>query len=122
MSIGGTVAMTLANYMSQATSSVKPKGVFVVDSPIDLYAIYQSSQKDVARADFSEERLAEPKFIISYFEEEFGGTEQLLSNIQKVSPVTVATENIENMIGLKESKLRFYTEPDTLWYKDSETN
>lgn len=118
MSIGGTDAITLSNYLSLLNSPISPKGVFVVDSPIDLCALYEGSQKDVARKDFSEERLEEPKFIIEYFEGEFGGTDSLLAKIQKVSPVTLKTNNIENIKGLKNTKLRFYTEPDTLWWKE----
>ncbi len=81
MSLGGTVALTLSNYLAETHSTLQPKGIFVVDSPIDLFALYESSQKDMLRKDFSEERLAEPKWIINYFEEEFGGKDSLLLNI-----------------------------------------
>jgi hypothetical protein len=114
MSIGGTVAITIGDYLQKNSISIKPKGVFVVDSPIDLYALYESSEKDIKRTDFSEERLGEPRWIVSYFKEKFG-EEELLSNIQKVSPFTLKTENISNIQHLKNTKLRFYTEPDTLW-------
>ncbi len=119
MSIGGTVALTLSDYLHKNNSALKPKGVFVVDSPIDLFALYKSSQKDILRKDFSEERLEEPKWIINYFEEEFGGKDSLLTNIQKVSPLTITTENVNSIKNLKNQKLRFYTEPDTLWWKEN---
>lgn len=119
MSIGGTVAITLSKHLTQINSQIKPKGVFVIDSPIDLYALYESSQKDVERKDFPAERLEEPKFIIDYFEDEFGDGDSLLTNIQKVSPITLKTENIYNIKDLKNTKLRFYTEPDTLWWKEN---
>ena len=119
MSIGGTVALSLSNYLAKNNSKINPKGVFVVDSPIDLYALYESSQKDILRKDFSEERLEEPKWIISYFEEQFGVNDSLLTNIQKVAPITLKTENTSNIDALKYKKLRFYTEPDTLWYQQN---
>ncbi len=119
MSLGGTVALTLSNHLAESNSALKPKGIFVVDSPIDLYALYESSQKDILRTDFSEERLAEPKWIINYFEEEFGGKDSLLLNIQKVSPFTLKTNNSNNIKNLRNIKLRFYTEPDALWWKES---
>ena len=119
MSIGGSTALTLSEYLHQTNSALKPKGVFVVDSPIDLFALYESSQKDVLRKDFTEERLAEPKWIINTFEEQFGGIDSLLINIQKFSPFTVKTKNELNIKSLKEGKLRFYTEPDTLWIKQN---
>lgn len=118
MSLGGTVSLSLANYLT-THSNLKPSGVFVVDSPIDLYALYESSQKDLLRTDFSEERLAEPKWIINYFEEEFGGKDSFLLNIQKVSPFTLKTKHTENISALKESQLRFYTEPDTNWLMEN---
>lgn len=116
MSIGGTVALSLSNHLAKTKSKINPKGVFVVDSPIDLYALYKSSQKDLLRTDFSEERLAEPKWIINYFEEQFS-KDSLLVNIQKFAPITLATKNTTNIDFLKFKKLRFYTEPDTLWYQ-----
>ena len=119
MSLGGTVSLTLSNHLFETNSSLKPNGIFVIDSPIDLYALYESSQRDIIRKDFSEERLAEPKWIINYFEEEFGGKNSLLSNIQKVSPITLKTKNTNNIKNLKNSKLRLYTEPDTLWWKET---
>ena len=119
MPLGGSVALTLSEHLVETNSYLKPKGVFLVDSPIDLFALYESSQKDILRKDFSEERLTEPKWIINYFEDEFGGKDSLLSNIQKVSPFTLKTENINNIKNLKNSKLRFYTEPDTLWWKET---
>ena len=76
-------------------------------------------KKDITRKDFTEERLSEPKWIINYFEEQFGGKDSLLTNVQKVSPLTLATKNIDNIKNLKNKKLRFYTEPDTLWLKEN---
>lgn len=123
ISLGGTVALTLSSHLVETNSTLKPKGVFAVDSPIDLFALYESSQKDILRTDFSEERLAEPKWIINYFEEEFGGKDSLLLNIQKVSPITLKTKNTNKIKNLQNNKLRFYTEPDTLWWKETrETN
>lgn len=117
MSIGGNVALTLANFQAESKKSIVPKGVFIIDSPIDLYALYESSIKDVSNSDFDEERLAEPKFIISYFEDKFG-KESLLDNIQQVSPFTIKTDR-NSVPFLKDIKLRFYTEPDSLWWKEN---
>lgn len=116
MSLGGSNALSVSNYLL-SNSDLKVKGTFVVDSPIDLYALYESSIKDLKRSDFSEERLAEPKFIVRFFEEQFGKGDDLLTNIQKVSPVTIQTKNLKKIDKLKAVKLALYTEPDTLWWK-----
>lgn len=118
MSIGGNVAIRLSDYLIENSGIIKPKGVFIVDSPIDLYGLYESSIKDIKRKDFSEERLAEPKGIINYFESVFGKKDSLLVNIQKVAPFTLKVKNYENINNLKKIKLNLYIEPDKKWYKD----
>ncbi len=115
MSLGGNVALTLSNYLRQINFNIVPKGTFIVDSPIDLYALYTSSIKDITNPNLDEERLAEPKWIVSYFEEEFT-KDSLLENIQKVSPFTFERK-YTSVTNLKSNKLRFYTEPDSLWWK-----
>lgn len=117
MSIGGNVALTLSNYLHEIESSIAPEGTFIVDSPIDLYALYQSAQQDLANPDFDEERLAEPRWIVSYFNEEFT-KDSIVTNIQQVSPFTQAT-NFINVSQLQGHKLRFYTEPDSTWWKEN---
>jgi D-alanyl-D-alanine carboxypeptidase len=116
MSIGGNVALTLSNYLNQQKSNIITKGVFIVDSPIDLYALYESSIKDILNPNFDEERLAEPKWIVNYFEKEFS-KDSLLINIQEVSPFIGKNKNT-SVPNLKNSKVRFYIEPDSLWYKE----
>jgi len=118
ISIGGNVSLTLTEYLLETKNRINPKGVFVVDSPIDLYALYQSSQKDIKRKDFSEERLAEPNEIIHYFESKFGGKDSLLMNIQEVASYTFKTKNRKNISQIKNINSRIYIEPDTLWYKE----
>lgn len=119
MSIGGTHAVSLADYFIKSKAAIQIDGVFIVDSPLDLYALYESSQKDLLRKDFTEERLAEPKFIVELLEYEFGTGDTLLSNIQKVSPMTVKGWDTGKFRSLKKHKIRLYTEPDTLWLKET---
>jgi len=117
ISIGGNTTLILSDYLIESNSKINPKGVFIVDSPLDLYGLYESSIKDINREDFSEKRLAEPKEIIQFFESEFGENKMLLTNIQKISPYTFKTNSIQNIINLKNIKTRFYTEPDKQWWK-----
>ncbi|CAL2104393.1 Abhydrolase_3 domain-containing protein [Tenacibaculum sp. 190130A14a] len=116
MSIGGNIALTLSQYLL-VTQELPLQGSFIIDSPIDLYGLYESSLKDVERKDLSEERLSEPRWIISFFEESFH-KDSVLQNIQKVAPYTSKTRNIKNMSQLKTIKTRFYIEPDLDWYKN----
>lgn len=121
MSIGGNVTLSLTQYLLK-NQFLDIKTAFVVDPPLDLYGLYKSSENDIKRTDFSEERLAEPKWIISYFEEQFGKND-LLENIEKVSPFTLATHHTDNISALKSIKLRFYIEPDAEWWmKERQTD
>ena len=92
--------------------------MFVVDSPIDLYALYESSVVDTKNEFLSKHRLAEPTGIIELLKKEFGQEEgELLANIEKVSPFTLKNKN-SNITSLSEHKIRFYTEPDEKWYRE----
>lgn len=116
MSIGGNVTLSLSQHLLK--NNILPiKGTFIVDSPIDLFGLYESSIKDINNKELSEERLSEPKWIVNYFEESFS-KDSLLFNIQKSSPVTLKTNNYSNISELKNKKLRFYIEPDIDWYEN----
>ncbi|NRB61868.1 MAG: beta-lactamase family protein [Saprospiraceae bacterium] len=117
MSIGGNVALTLSNYLIKNGSEIAPKKVFVVDSPVDLYALYQSALIDVLNPNFDEERLAEPRFIMDYFEAEFT-KDSLLSNIQTVSPFTYQ-QDYTSIPYVQDCALRFYIEPDASWWAEN---
>ena len=117
MSIGGNVALTLSNHLYESKSKINPKGIFIVDSPIDLNALYNNSLKDAENLNFSAERLAEPKWIINYFQERIG-KDYLIEKIQNVSPFTFENRHT-SVSALKDCKVRFYTEPDSLWWKEN---
>ncbi|OUS03410.1 hypothetical protein A9Q86_00410 [Flavobacteriales bacterium 33_180_T64] len=116
MSIGGNVTLTLSQYLLK-NKLLEIKGAFVIDPPLDLFGLYESSIKDLKREDFSEEQLTEPKWIVQFFEDNFS-KDTLFNNIQKVSPFTSRTKYFDNISELKNIKLRFYTEPDIEWWKD----
>lgn len=118
MSIGGNVALSLSNHLFESNSDIRPAGVFIVDAPMDLYGLYLSAKEDLKRKHFSEDRLSEPKFIVGLMEDEFGVNDTLLKRIQKVAPVTRKTNNISNIEALRNTRVRFYTEPDTLWWEE----
>lgn len=117
MSIGGNVALTLSDYLKTHDSPVSPEGVFIIDSPIDLHALYMTAYKDTQNPDFDEDRLAEPKWILEHFAQSFS-EDSIVQGIQKVSPFTILNE-VNNVEGLKDTKVRFYTEPDSLWWKEN---
>ncbi|WP_291723058.1 hypothetical protein [Bernardetia sp.] len=116
-SSGGDVALLLGNYLTE-NKKLTPKRIFIVDSPIDLAELYFSSEKNIKR-NFSETSVQESNWIISTLGERFGNPNEDLSNYEKHSVFTLKTKNINNIENLKSTKIRMYTEPDTVWWKEN---
>ena len=116
-SSGGNVALLLSNFLQKTDEELKLKGVFAVDSPIDLLALYHSAQKNVSR-NFSETAVQEGKWIIQTLETRLGKPDDDLSVYEKYAVFTAASLHTSNLNELKPIKIRFYSEPDTLWWKE----
>lgn len=118
-SSGGNVALLIGNFLTvNEEFGLGPKGIFVVDSPIDLVALYNSAQKNINR-NFSEVSVQEGHFIVEKLGNELGSPIKDLKKYEKHSVFTSITENIENIKNLKNTKIRMYSEPDTLWWKEN---
>ncbi|WP_452230041.1 hypothetical protein [Lacinutrix sp. MEBiC02404] len=118
-SSGGNVAVLMSAFLTENKNfQIVPKGVFIVDSPIDLVALYISSEKNIER-NFSEPAIQESKWIIATLEDNFGTPETNLSQYEKHAIYTSKTNTITNWNSLKNTKIRLYTEPDTLWWQEN---
>jgi hypothetical protein len=117
-SSGGNVSLLLSNYLVQSGSNVQPQGVFVVDPPVDLLGLYQNSVRNIER-NFSSVSVQESNMIVSLLEPEFGKPQDGIEKYEQHSPYTLKTRNIDNLSHLKDVQLRFYTEPDTAWWKEN---
>lgn len=115
-SSGGNVALLICHFLSQQNSELKPKGVFVVDSPIDLVALYKSAEKNVER-NCSESSVKESNWLLDTLGKQFGDPNNNISNYESYSIYTSETDNFDNIKNLKNVKIRFYSEPDKLWWK-----
>lgn len=117
-SSGGNVAILVSDFLTQQNSEMTPKGVFAVDSPIDLVALYRSSEKNLER-NFSESSVQESTWLLETLEKQFGNPHSNISNYENYSIYTSETDNFDNIKNLKNVKIRFYSEPDTLWWKQN---
>lgn len=116
MSMGGNVALSLSNYLHDQQSLLFPKGVFIIDSPIDLYRLYENALVDLSKEGLTEQRLAEPRWIVETLENTFGKQDDLLVNIAEQSPFTFKTQKM-SVPNLSQTQLRLYTEPDVEWWR-----
>lgn len=120
-SSGGNVSLLLSDYLIKTKSNLIPKGVFIVDSPVDLLQIYEVSKKNITNNDTSES-LEESKWIIENFNKDFGNPSKDTKNYEINAPFTFKTLNISNLQNLKNTKIRLYTEPDIEWWKNYNGN
>lgn len=116
-SSGGVVSLLISNYIVGLKQFyIDPKGVFIVDSPIDLAALYASSEKNIAR-DFSKVSTQESQWLLETLGNKFGKPESSIDNYEDNAVFTFSTNHTSNLNNLINTKIRLYTEPDTLWWK-----
>jgi hypothetical protein len=120
-SSGGNVSLLLSDYLIKTKSKIQPKGVFIVDSPVDLLQIYQNSVKNIIK-NFNIETVEESKWIIEDFNSKLGLPDRNIKNYEKFSPYIYKTGNVNNVSNLKGIKIRLYTEPDVEWWKQNSDN
>ena len=118
-SSGGNMAFQISNTIGGMKQLyIDPKGVFLIDSPIDLVALYESSKKNIEH-DFSEVSVQESKWIIETLESHFGKPEETIESYEKYAVYTKRTNTTSNLNKLKDTKIRLYTEPDTAWWLEN---
>jgi hypothetical protein len=118
-SSGGVISLLISNFITGMKQFyIDPKGVFIVDSPIDLVALYKSSEKNIER-NFSKPSVQESTWLLETLGSNFGNPKDDIKKYENKAVFTYSTDNISNLKKLKKTKIRLYTEPDTLWWKEN---
>ena len=117
-SSGGNVTLLLTDYLKLTESSIQPKGLFITDSPVDLLGLYESSQKAIKK-NISVPAIQEASWIVEMFNLEFGTGDTSFTNYENKSPYFSKTNSTKNISNLNDLKIRLYSEPDTLWWKQN---
>lgn len=118
-SSGGVVSLLISDFIAGMKQFyIDPKGVFIVDSPIDLEALYKSSEKNIER-NFSEPSIQESTWLLETLGSNFGNPKDSIGKYEKYAVFTNSTDNTSNLKKLKGTKIRLYTEPDTLWWQEN---
>ncbi len=113
-SSGGNIALLLSNHLLETKNNIEPSGVFAVDSPLDLEALYNGAKKDV-KNNIHPDAVAEGNFIIELFEKEIGKPNEEIDRYKAMSPYLISCNSTINMQNLSKIKTRFYCEPDLDW-------
>jgi len=120
-SSGGNIGLLLANHLAETDNLIQPKGVFSIDSPVDLVGLYEISKRNIQR-NFSAVSVQESTRTVQRFEASLGNPANSLVKYERASVYTKKTNNINNLTHLKNLKIRFYTEPDVQWWKQNGQN
>ncbi|PIF45282.1 hypothetical protein CLU96_2283 [Chryseobacterium sp. 52] len=114
-SSGGNVAFLMTAFLVKNHHSIQPKGLLVVDSPIDLEKLYHDAQKDIIK-NADPDAVEEGKFLTALFEKEIGKPDADYEKYTIFSPYLMSAGLKEGSIQyLKNIKTRWYCEPDLKW-------
>jgi len=117
ISASGTRALRFAQYCQQNKSKygTKIKGVFVVDSPLDIERFYLSATRNNKK--FKSGMAYEANFVPQVFEQVLGGTlDEKLKEYRKASVFSQFAEDYGNAKHYLSQSMIFFHEPDIEWW------
>lgn len=115
-SAGGTINMRYTEYCYENPDEapIQPLGVFSVDSPIDLFHIWNYFQREIAK-DYSDAGVGEAKFVTEIMEKEIGNPTKNKSTYDELTPFDQSLNTTGNERFLKEPAVRVYHDIDIAW-------
>jgi hypothetical protein len=115
ISASGTRALRFAQYCAEGKSRIKIRGVFVVDSPLDLERFYNSAFHH--KKNFSKGMLWEAKLMVPLLDSLFGGSpNEKYESYKNASVFSHADPNGGNASFLKNTDIIIFHEPDIDWW------
>ena len=113
-SSGGNVSVLLAKELVRAPRpGIGLKGVFAVDSPLDLVHLHEASKHRIERPSFPEHK-DEARMVVALLDSALGDPVVSASTYEAAAPMINTRSSVAS---LKDLPLRFYTEPDTAWWR-----
>jgi len=114
-SAGGTIALRYVEYAKQFPDKalVDFKGVFTVDSPVDLFDIWNYFERELAK-NFSQAGTGEARFIMDLMERQEGKPAENKERYAELSPFNLEVEK-GNEQYLIDTAVRVYHDVDISW-------
>lgn len=115
-SAGGTISLRYAEYCFESTakSPVKPRAVFSVDSPVDLFDIWNYFQREIKK-NYSEAGVGEAKFVSEIMQREIGNPVDNKEIYERLTPFNSTLGTTGNEKYLKNISVRVYHDVDVVW-------
>jgi predicted peptidase len=89
------------------------KGIFIIDSPVDLEQLYFNYQNKLA-----EDESGDIKYFLNFMERQIGNPENNMEKYKEYSPYLSSIKYTKN-VEFKNTELIFYTEPAIKYRKDN---
>lgn len=115
-SAGGMLAMRYVELCNEFPDKfpIQPKGVFTVDSPIDIFTIYEQLQESV-RNNYSELAVEEAVRAIGYINNDFGIPKDHIDIYAKLTAFSMNKSYSQNEKYLQNTAVRTYHDVDIAW-------
>ncbi|MEQ8475315.1 hypothetical protein [Fulvivirga sp.] len=115
-SAGGTISMRYAEYCVEKSSEgpIQPQAVFSVDSPIDLFGIWDYFQREIKK-NYSDAGVGEAQFVSEIMTREIGTPTTNKANYDRLTPFDADLDKPGNEQFLKNIGVRVYHDVDIVW-------
>lgn len=115
-SAGGTVILRYAQYTAEHPDKapVQPKGVFSVDSPVDLFDIWNYFDRELKK-NYSEAGVGEARYVRKLMASEIGTPDTNPEVYKKLTPFFLRSDAPGNEKYLKNMAVRVYHDIDVSW-------
>lgn len=115
-SAGGMLAMRYVElcYEFPDKFPIQPKGIFTVDSPIDIFTIYNQLEES-AKNNYSELAVEEAVRAMGHIKNDYGIPRENVSAYAKLTAFSMNKSYSQNEIHLKNCAVRTYHDVDIAW-------
>lgn len=115
-SAGGMIALRYVELCNQFPDKfpIKPKGVFTVDSPIDIFTIYKQLEQSLAD-NYSPIAVEEAVRALKYIRDDYGVPEENIPVYAELTAFSMNKAFSENERFLKNVAVRTYHDVDIAW-------
>lgn len=115
-SAGGMIAMRYVEFCNEFPSNfpIQPKAMFTVDSPIDIFMIYEQLELSV-KNNYSELAVEEAVRAIAHIKNDYGVPLENISTYAKLTAFSMNPNYSQNEIFLKNTAVRTYHDVDIAW-------
>ncbi|MGJ8744189.1 hypothetical protein [Polaribacter sp.] len=113
-SAGGNLGLQLGKYLTKKRNYKNNlKGIFVIDSPVDLQQLYFNYKKSLV-----EDKSGNIKYFLNFMEKHIGKPDKDFEKYKEYSPYLGSIEYTEN-VEFEKAELIFYTEPALKYRNDN---